>query len=641
MKSRLVILFIMISMAFLGLMARGAYLQLFPHKKLKTLMERQFQTKVTLRSRRGSIYDRNGRELAVSITSYSVYADPSLIEDYNRAARKLSKFLEPSYSTLKKKLMRKSTRFVWLDRQISKEKKDLVAQLGLPGVGFLEEPKRIYPNRHLASHTLGIVGRSGTGLEGIEIAIDKKLQGAAKKFFVKRDARGRPLMMDLHSLEPPKDGEDVYLSLDVELQYMLERELAQALTLHDAESATGVILDAKTSEILSIANIPSFDVNNPFNVPPQYRRNRAIVDTYEPGSTLKTFAIAAALEKGLVKPNTKINCEKGEFKIGRRIIREADVNHKFDELSVSEILAKSSNVGSSKIALMVGDSEYRDFLQKFGFGRRPNINFPGAAQGILRELPWGQHQLANISFGHGITASAIQIAAAYAAIANDGQYRDPSFRVGGWEESKRVISHDVAQQMKFMLMGVTSSGGTGYSARVPGFPVAGKTGTAQMVDLVNGGYKKGEYIASFAGFIPAHDPKYVIYVTFDNPKNKYYGSEVAAPVFSKIAGYAMRKSGVQPILISKRNLLDKKWMNIEAKQEQEPVDTKMRNAMALVEKNTLPQLKGMNLRQALKISSEIKADVKIKGRGRVDYTVPGAGVSLNDDLKEIRIILKE
>tara|TARA_B100000749_G_scaffold279661_1_gene273151 strand:+ start:133568 stop:135493 length:1926 start_codon:yes stop_codon:yes gene_type:complete len=640
-KNRIVFLFILIFFAFSALVVRGAYLQLFPNKKLSQLMERQFQTRINLHSRRGSILDRNGRELGVSVTSYSIYADPSIIGKKSFVAKKVSRYLQSSYSSVHRKLKKKNTRFVWLERQASQEVKDKIAAMNLLGIGIVEEPKRIYPNKHLASHLLGFIGRNGEGLEGLEFSLEEKLRGAKKEYFVKRDARGRPLLMDLQSLEAPKDGKDVRLSLDIELQYMLEKKLNEALAKYSAEMGVGVILDAKTSEILAMGTTPSFDANAPFNVPPGYRRNRTIVDAFEPGSTLKTFAIAAALQLGKVEPNTSINCEGGHFKIGKRVIREADASHSFDELTVSEVLAKSSNVGSSKVAIEVGAKSYRDFLVQMGFGRKPSVEFPGVTSGILHDLPWGRHQLANISFGHGLTASPLQIAAAYAVIANKGWYTEPSLIKGASRERRRVLDEDVAHKMNLMLMGVTARTGTGYSARIPGFPVAGKTGTAQKVDFKNGGYLKGEYIASFAGFVPANDPRYVIYIAIDNPKNKYYGSEVAAPVFAEVAQYAMRKSGIQPILISNKNLLDSKWDEMQFSAPKKVSSPLLEEAQRELAQNRLPQLKGMNLRDALKVSSEIKANVIVKGRGRVEYTVPGAGVTLGPEFKELKLILSE
>ncbi|MEN0059769.1 MAG: penicillin-binding protein 2, partial [Bdellovibrio sp.] len=334
----------------------------------------------------------------------------------------------------------------------------------------------------------------------------------------------RPLINDgLLFLENP-EGSELRLTVDSELQYRLESELENTVKTFEADHAVGVILDARTSAVLALASSPTFDVNKPAKVAPEFRRNKIVTDAFEPGSTMKTLVIAAALNRGLIKPNTKFYCEKGVFRIGDRVIREAESKEKFEDLTVAEILAVSSNVGTTKIAFKMGPEALRQGLLDFGFGQKTGVEFPGEAKGSVLPLPWRQHLLSNISFGHGISATPLQIANAYAAIANGGVLNTPyivqSIRdseTGEVVETpvkplRRVLSSEQAAQMRAMLLGVTTQGGTATNARVEGFMVGGKTGTAQKVNPHGRGYLKGAYISSFAGFIPANDPRFVIYV---------------------------------------------------------------------------------------------------------------------------------
>ncbi|MCB0406680.1 MAG: PASTA domain-containing protein, partial [Bdellovibrionales bacterium] len=540
------------------------------------------------------------------------------------------------------KIKSKTKRFRWLARNMTLEEKKAIEKLDIKGLGFLEEPKRVYPNNQLLSQVIGFTGREGFGLEGLERTLDDILTGSSKKIIVPRDARGRPLLNDARLLFDVSDGKDVILTIDREIQYFLERELQHAVDAHDAESAVGIILDAKTSEILAMANTPGYDLNQALQYSSKIRRNKVVMDAFEPGSTMKTFVVAAGLTHKIFKPSTKFDCEGGRLKIGKRWITEADAKHDFQMLTVTEILAKSSNVGSAKLGFAITDKTLYEFLKTMGFGEKPDVMIPGATSGILQALPWNKHLLSNISFGHGISTSALQIANGYAAVANGGflnipkiirGIKDPqSGEVTPFEvpEGQRVISESIASTLTLMLTQATSDEGTGAAARVAGYPVAGKTGTAQKVDPIKGGYFKNKYISSFAGFAPAHKPQFVIYIAVDDPKENYYGSEVAAPVFSKVASFLLRRSGVAPVLISDKNVID----NTQAHVQNKALES-IKKLLKHESSEVMPDIIGESLRDAVNKLRGRVAEVQIKGSGQVVKVSPDVGASLNPDQKVI------
>lgn len=652
MKSKIITLFIFICVLWSALVFRAAYLQFVPHEKLNALQEKQFQTVVSLPSRRGSIVDRNGKDLAMSSPTYSIYADPKIIEDRKATAKLIAKVLKANSNEVYAKIKDKSKRFVWIERLVSVSQVEEIKTAKIRGLGFVEEWKRVYPNDQLLATTLGFVGKEGQGLEGLELFYDNELKGESKKVSMRKDARGRPLIQDGMLFTETPQGKEIKLTIDSDLQYFVETELKQALIKHDAEGAYAVVLDAKTSAIRAIASLPSFDSNNPAKATPGLRRNRSVTDTYEPGSTLKTFVIAQALEEKVYQANSKIWCENGAFKIGKRVIREAEANHSQGLISVSEVLAYSSNIGTSKIALKLGDEKLRQGLMKFGFGQKAGTDLPGEAKGIILGLPWRDHLLANVSFGQGMTASPLQMANAYAAIANGGVLNAPHIveSITDLETNKitkmdtkqirRVISEETAQQMRLMLASVTSGRGSGVSARVEGYIVGGKTGTAQKVKSEGRGYIKGGYIGSFTGFIPANDPQYVIYVALDYPKKGYYGSQVAGPLFSSIASYAVRREGVAPEVLGEKNVSSVPVAQSEntEKEVEQFAYADLNNTTATL--TTVPDFKDLSIREVLQKTANQNIKLKMIGRGKVEQTQPAAGEVFGDD-RTMTLILKE
>lgn len=573
-KSRAVFVIGLYVVLFGALLVRAVFLQIVPNQKLNHLKERQFQSTIQIEPRRGVIYDRNGRELAVSIPVQSIFADPKIIKNPKQIAKLLAPILGVSKENISVKLRDKEKRFIWLQRRVNETAAAQIKRLNLYGIGFVEEWKRIYPNESLLSQTIGFVNSEDHGIAGLELSHEKTLRGDEKNIRIKRDARGRPLASESILFTEPPEGEHLKLTVDSEIQFSLESELERVVREFQADSATAVILDAQSSAIRAMGSYPTFDPNLKSNAKADVMRNRSVTDSFEPGSVMKTFVIAKGLKEQILDEKKMYFCENGVLKIGKRVIREAEASHQFKSLSVADILGFSSNIGTTKIAFELGEQKVREGFVEFGFGQKTKIDFPGESKGILHELPWGDHLLSNNSFGHGMTATPLQIANAYAAIANGGVLNKPylieNLEQNEAQNSRRVLTSSQAEKMKNMLIGATQQGRTGFAAQVEGFEVGGKTGTAQKVSATSKGYIPGGYISSFAGFIPVKNPKYVIYISVDYPRKAYYGSQVAAPVFSRIASYLARKDSFTPEKQTMPNLTrQNKFQNILRDQAEE------------------------------------------------------------------------
>ena len=695
-NTRISIVIFIFSLLWGLLFVRSAYLQLVPNKKLSRLQNKLFERTVTLKPRRGMIYDRYGKELAISIPSQSLFADPQRMEEVYYSAKKLSQLLNLPYKKTLKKLLNKKRRFVWLKRHLSESEVQKIKSWKLSGLYFIKERKRFYTRKSSLSQVLGFTGVEGQGLEGIEKQYDEILRGESQKVLIQRDAKGRPLFMDFTPFISKVSGFDVYLTIDSDLQFYLEKALERAVSDSKAEAAMAVILSAGSSEILAMANVPNYNPNQLGESQPAHRRNRAVTDIFEPGSTLKTFTLISALEKG-IKPTQIYSSHEGSLSVGRSVIREADPKKKFKAfLNMSEILALSSNVGAASIALEVGPEALRKIFWRFGFGRKTGVDFPGEAKGLLRELPWRPVETATVGFGHGVAVTALQVANAYSAIANGGLLKKPflvkQIRNPYTGEEKhfkgqilrRVLTPEEVRTLSLMLISVTEEGGTGFKANVPGYFVAGKTGTAQKVDFENKGYKKGEYISSFAGFIPAHKPAFVIYLMVDGAKDNFYASSLVAPLFSQVASYSVRNAGLSPTVLQessivlasksaelspqqiksqksygkaksssvisqngdKRNSISSvKISNSETikdgsqnleRLDQFSSDEKIKREVAFV-KDFIPDLQGLSLRETLNELQSLGLQFKIQGSGRLVHTVPLAGESVPGD-KTITLI---
>ncbi len=648
-KPRIFFLFFSLLLAWGLVILRAAQLQILPDSRLAQLARRQYRTQIDLPARRGIIVDRNGKELAVTVPSYSLYADPKEIRSPRRFAWLLARHLGYSAKTIFEKIHDRDRRFVWLARHLRKDFVSSLTRLHLRGLGSVEESYRVYPDNGLLSQVLGFVGEDGSGLSGLELQYDHMLKGQGRKFILERDARGRPLLGDGKIFTDAPAGFDVHLTVDAELQFKLEQELMAAVRMHDADGAMGIVLDARNSDILAIATVPTFDLNRASQVTPGLWRDRVITDAFEPGSTIKSLVIAKALEAGITRPNSRYFCDNGRMKVDDRIIHEAD--HPFGWLTTSEILMKSSNIGAAKIAFSMGQDRVRQALQDFGVGSRLGVDLPGESPGILQRLPWRKHLLANIAFGQGVTTTPLQVAAAYAAIANGGILRSPRIvselvneetgetKTFETRDIRRVLTPDVASTMRLMLTMVTSKQGTGYDARVPGYPVAGKTGTAQK-DVPGKGYVKGEYISSFAGFLPANDPRFVIYVAVDNPRHEYYGAQVAAPLFARVASFAVQRAALPPVLLTDNSIL-KRPKDLPGPPEQSIERIRaMTKVLDAEQQNRTPDFTGLTLRDLLNDVRGTPIHVLIHGHGTVSMTYPAAGAELPKD-KRVYVYLEE
>lgn len=528
---------------FAVLAVKAVQIQVVHGSEYEAIAQRQQVREFTTSSKRGVIYDRNGEELAVSRRMASIVADPLLVQDPVAAAEALAPILGLEASTLADKLTG-DNRFAFLARKIDPALGRQVLDLGLRGISVQPEEKRVYPKGALAPQVLGYVGTDNVGLAGIEKQYDEQLTGVSGKRGVVGDPFGRTLGVIFD--QEGREGRSVVLTIDEKIQFVAEQAVATAVEKFGALKGTAIVLDPRSGEVLAMANVPYFDANEFGLQKEEERRNASVTDQYEPGSTFKMVVAAAALEGGLVQPDTSFDLAP-TITIYDRTVHEAHEDiPAVRSLTVTEILAQSSNVGAVTLGLEVGKELLVDAIHDFGFTDRTGIDFPGEAVGsMLSPDEWSGTTIANVPMGQGISVTPIQLAAAYGAIANGGVYVQPHLAKGAAiVPSRRVISEEVARQLRDMLR-VTVATGTGQEAQIEGYVVAGKTGTAQKV-LPSGGYSNDTFIASFIGMVPADDPALVILVSIDEPTVEYYGSLVAAPAFAQIADFALRRFGIPP-----------------------------------------------------------------------------------------------
>ncbi|MFP2962956.1 penicillin-binding protein [Myxococcus sp. 1LA] len=531
---------------------RAVQLQVFEQEKLRGMAQDQYVRHIEIPARRGDIFDRRGTPLAQSVEVDSIWVDPSMLPDVKAASRALAKALKLDPDELGARLAR-ARRFAWVKRQAKPAEVAAVKALELPGMGFSKEPKRFYPQRELGAHVVGTVGMDGRGLEGLELAFQDELSGQNSSTSGFRDAKGRKLLVQ-GALDPlQRQGAAVTLTLDRHLQYVAEKALSKAVEDARAVAGMAVVLDPRTGELLAVANHPRFNPNTPESSSRSGMRNRAALDTFEPGSTLKSFVVATALEEKAITADSLFFCENGAWRVGRHTINDT---HSYGWLTPQGILQVSSNICMAKIAQALGREKFVQGYHAFGFAERTGLSLPGEGRGVL-PFPKAEVSLATQSFGQGMTATAVQIAAAYGALANDGvlmrpylvsKVVDPDGVVlleNRPTELRRAVSAKVARQVVGMLESVVVKGGTATKAAMEDYRVAGKTGTAQKADPVARGYSD-KRIASFVGVVPAESPRAVILVVVDEPKTDVYGGTVAAPAFKEIATAAMAHLAVPP-----------------------------------------------------------------------------------------------
>lgn len=503
--------------------------------------------------KRGAILDRRGREMAVSIDATSIAVRPAQVKDVESVARDLASVFKRPLPEVRKKLT-SGKPFVWVKRQATPKEVEAVRRLRVPGLEFVAEASRFYPNRTLAAQVIGFTGMDGRGLEGVEFFYDSHLRGTDTSVKVLRDALGNGFQS-----EPPADtdgsGQNLILTLDQAVQFITETALNEAVESTRARSGMAVVMEPKTGAILALALAPTFNPNAYDDFKKPVWRNRAITDPFEPGSTLKIFVAAAALEFTSLSPKTTFNCENGAYRIGKYTVHDV---HRYGVLSLQDIIKFSSNIGAAKIGEKVGPEKLHQTLRLFGFGQKTGIDGPSETTGLLM-LPkkWANIDTAAISFGHGISVSAVQLITAVSAIANDGVLMKPRIVQAATdkqgqvlqqfppEEVRRTISRETAQTLKDILQSVMLPGGTGTHASLEGYTAAGKTGTARKVDD-SGQYANDRHVASFIGFAPVENPQIAVLVVIDEPRGQIYGGAVAAPVFKKIAQSTLNYLNVPP-----------------------------------------------------------------------------------------------
>ena len=607
-----------------GFVVRLWLLQVERHEEFRRRAAQQQLRTVELAPPRGTLYDARGRKLAVSLEVESVYATPAEVADPAAAAAALAPLTAQRRSRLEGRLAARRP-FVWVARQLDPPVAERVRGLDLPGIGFVREYRRYYPQIETAAQVIGFAGRDHTGLEGLEQGYEQVMSGAAAKRIVLRDANAGIVLSPRLSLADPEPGRDVHLTLDSHLQHLLERELTAAVERHRATRALGVILDPRSGAVLAMAAVPSFDPNSFQRSSSERWKNRPVTDVFEPGSTFKVVTAAAALEANLLDPSDTIDCEMGGITLDGVLIKD---HHPFEVLTFREVIAKSSNVGAIKVGLRVGRQALYEQIGRFGFGRVSGVDLPGEERGLVRPLDaWQRRDPAYISFGQGISVTALQLANAFAAIANGGTLFRP-YVVAGLGGDGRVeavadrpevlgtpIGPATARTLERMLEAVVEEG-TGRLAAVPGYRVAGKTGTAQKP--VPGGYSPDKHLASFVGFVPARDPAFVALIAVDEPVGLFHGGEVAAPVFAAVARGALSYLGVPADLPI-----------AEPGPPSPPPLVAQRRAMPPPPPaGTVPDLLGLSARQALTLAATAGLRPDLHGSGFVARQSPPPGTLL-------------
>jgi cell division protein FtsI (penicillin-binding protein 3) len=534
------VLLVAVLLGFAVLVGRSIYLQSTHKQFLQQKGDARYSRTLKLPAHRGMITDRHGEPLAISTPVESIWASPPDVKISKDQLKALAKLLDLKPESIDSKLANNPREFVYIKRRIPPELAAQVMRLGIPGIFMQREYRRYYPAGEVSAHIVGFTGVDEIGREGFELAAQDWLSGKTGSRRVIKDRQGR-IVEDLEAVKVPQDGKDLVLAIDRKVQYLAFRELAKAVEQHQARAGAAIVLDAKTGEVLAMANVPSYNPNNPVNLAGR-ARNRAIVDIFEPGSTLKPFTAAAALEAGTFTTDTMIQTSPGAFRIGPNTIRDV---HPQGLINVAQVIQKSSNVGSAKMALSLEPKYLWNVFNQVGFGRSTNVGFPGEAAGKLRDFKtWRPIEQATMSYGHGISMTLLQLARAYTVFANDGELRPVTLhKLKEPAVGEQVFSAKTARTLREMMELAVLPGGTAPRAQVLGYRVAGKTGTAHKLGV--GGYQRDQYVSSFVGMAPASDPRLIMAVMIDEPTaGQYYGGAVAAPVFSAVMAGALRMMAI-------------------------------------------------------------------------------------------------
>jgi cell division protein FtsI (penicillin-binding protein 3) len=631
-KVRIIFISSLLFFFFVLIVGRMFQLQVLKKEQLYKLAAQQQQVQIPFVSKRGTIYDRKENEMAVSIEVDSVYADPQKVVDVGRTANDFISVLQIDREELRQRL--KSHRsFEWIQRKISPKETTEIKALNLPGIYFLKENRRFYPNSQLAAHIIGFVGLDSKGLEGVEFKYDALLNGRDRVWTMERDALGREIMMGDPLFEQEDHHKNIFLTLDKHIQHVAETELSRAVQKWGAKGGIVIAIEPQTGKILAMASYPFFNPNQFIQYQPKFWRNRAISDAFEPGSLFKTFLAAAALEERVVQLSDSFFCENGSYSVYDRTIHD---HTKHGWLTFQQIIKFSSNIGASKVGEKMGKERFYQYICAFGFGEKTRVDLPGEGKGIVHHPRyWPPVALDTISFGQGISVTGIQLVAALSAIANGGFLMKPyivekitdekgevsqSFQP---EAVRRVISEETAKKMTALLKATTEKGGTGEEAVPAGYEVAGKTGTAQKVEPLLGGYSEDRFNSGFMGFAPADEPKIVLLVVIDEPRGSSYGGVVAAPVFKAIMEKVLPYLNVLP----KGTLIVKKELDSGPNAETLGTETLMEEVKMGkgVERVMMPDLSGLSMRNALSRIEGKGLIIKVSGNGKVVEQNPRAG----------------
>ncbi|HEY7786398.1 MAG TPA: penicillin-binding protein [Pyrinomonadaceae bacterium] len=647
---------------------RLVYLQVTRHDSLSAKARYQQQDALETIPQRGQVLDRNGKELARSIDTDSVFVAPDeLVQEtpedtdaqIERTAAGLAPLVNQDQQSISVQLrtgIANNKRFVWIARRLPHEIGKKIQEQQLAGVHLRQEPKRFYPNGTLAAHVLGFVGLDNVGLGGVEQVYNEKITGEPGKLFLEKDSGGNAY----ESYEiPASAGQTIVLTIDQSVQYRAEQALYEAVKKARAKSGTAIVVDPRTGEILALANVPTFDPNNVRDSSQEARKNWALQNIYEPGSTFKIVPFAAAMEKGLARPEDRIDCQMGSITVAGRLIRDHTA---FGTLTLTEALAKSSNVAAIKLGLRAGDQSMHEYMKRFGFGSRTGVELPGETAGLLRPLKnWHPSSIGSLSIGQEIGVTPLQMAAAFGAIANNGIRLSPhivrEIRTSSGAsvyraqpEQREVVSEKTATALRGMLESVTLNG-TAKQAQLDGYTAAGKTGTAQKIDPKTRAYSKTKHVASFVGFAPVTNPAVVIVVVIDEPSGAYHGGDVAAPVFRSIAEQILPDLGVAPDTdfktpaeliaeampaepapsISKTNSEGRKETRGDVEAE---VSVREQNGSQIVYASAanrsilMPDLGGRSVRDVARTCAQLGLQIEAHGEGRVTRQKPSPGTEV-------------
>lgn len=620
MSKKITFIFFIFVFFFIAIICKAFYIQVVNRERLLAYSQSQVIKKEIIHPRRGNIYDRNGAPLAINVPAYDLFIMPQEEDMTADGIKKLVETIpELDYNDIRNKVITRN-KFTWIARKVRLKSEQLESLKTIKGLNIDETVKRYYPNEELLSQAMGFVGTDNIGLSGLEYSLNEKLKGKKKEIKYYKDAKGRAIKHESREFE--ETNEDVYLSIEKDIQIILEQALKESIVKHKADLGGAAVLDADTGEILAIANYPTFNPNSFGNSKEKERKLSFVTDPFEPGSVFKLFTVASALSNSIVQPSSVFYCEKGKYTIGKHVIREADTVKKHEWLSVSDIIKYSSNIGTTKIAFDLGFDKLKETLTSFNIGMKTGIELPAESNGIFtKDDKVSKIRLSNVSFGQGIATTAIQILSAYGALANGGYYIKPTIlRREIKPEKNEILTTKVFSELKDMLIEAVESG-TGQRARIASFDIGGKTSTAQRASST-GGYEG--YIPGFVGISYNSDKRYVVYVYVENPtEGGYYGNTVAVPVVKKIMEYILfknaNKNQIAEIKVDKVNQFEK---NIT------PVNTPK---IFKFKKGVMPNLEGLD-RQSLEDFS-IKNDFKmtIKGFGLVRSQYPKAGEKLNEN----------